>query len=202
MNRLFLLGLFLATSLVSTAQLYQSAIYVGWNTTVPLSDKEFIGKTSASGLRMGFSKFINDRLGFGLEGSYAMLDDYVPLRTYDFPGGTISAELYNYMYQFTVMANVQYYFLQGTKFIPYASVGVGMAFTDYRIYYNAFEDQDTQNGFAIRPEVGTFFRVKEYSRWGLKGSISYEYAANKSENFAIDNFSAISLQLGLVFFTD
>jgi hypothetical protein len=77
-----------------------------------------------------------------------------------------------------------------------------MVFTEYHIYYNVFEDQDTQNGFAIRPEVGTLFRPKEYSNWGFKGSISYEYAANKSEYLDVGNFSAVVCQLGFVFFTD
>jgi opacity protein-like surface antigen len=202
MNRLFLFGFFLTVSLVSSAQLYESALHVGWNVTVPLSDKEFTSKTSPAGVRIGYTKFLNDRFGFGVEGSFTTLDDYTPLRTYEFPGGAISAEVYNYLYQFTVMANLQYYFIQGDRFIPYASLGMGMAFSEYHIYYNAFEDQDSQNGFAIRPELGTLFRMKEYARWGFKGSISYEYAANKSEHLEVDNFSGLNFQIGVVFFTD
>lgn len=202
MKRCFLIVLFIALSFASSAQLYESALHLGWNVTVPLSDKDYIGKSSASGVRLGFTKFLNERFGCGLEGSYAMLNDDTPLRTYDFPGGAVSAEVYNYLYQFALMANLQYYFVQGSKFIPYASLGMGMAFSEYHVYYNAFEDQDSQNGFTIRPEVGTLFRTKEYSRWGFKGSVSYEYAANKSDYLDVNSFSGLSFQLGLVFFTE
>jgi outer membrane protein len=137
-----------------------------------------------------------------LEGSYNTLDDYVPRRTYDFPGGAITTDIYNYLYYFTIMGNAQYYFVQGEKFIPYASLGMGVAFSEYRIFYNVYEDTDSQTSFVVRPEIGTLFRVKEYASWGLKSSVSYDFAANKSDYFEVDNFSGISFQIGVVLFTD
>lgn len=194
--------LFLTASLTASAQLYQEAFHVGWNTLIPLSDKEFTSKTSSAGVRVGFSKFMNDRFGFGIEGSYNTLSDYLPLKTYEFPGGAISTDVYNYLYYFTVLANAQYYFKQGDKFIPYAALGMGIAFSEYRIFYNVYEDNDNKNSFVIRPEVGTLFRIKEYARWGLKSSLSYDFAANKSDYFEVDNFSGLSFQIGVVLFTD
>ena len=126
----------------------------------------------------------------------------MPLSTYETSGGAISTDIYNYLYYFTVFANAQYYFKQGNKFIPYASLGMGIAFSEYRIFYNVFEDSDSRQSFVIRPEVGTLFRTKEYARWGFKTSLSYDYAANGSDYFEVDNFSGISFQLGVVLFTD
>jgi opacity protein-like surface antigen len=202
MTKYIFFAFFLMVSLSTSAQLYQEAFHITWNTLKPLSDKEFTNKTSSSGVRIGFSKFINDRFGFGLEGSYNTLDDYSPLQVYDLPNGAISTDVYNYLYYFTVLANAQYYFKQGDKFIPYASLGMGAAFSEYRIFYNVYEDADSQIGFVLRPEVGTLFRFKEYSRWGLKSSLSYEYATNKSDYFEVENFSGVSLQIGVVMFTD
>ncbi len=202
MIRNLLLIFFILISISVHAQLYSGTFHVGWNTLKPLSDKEFTSKTSSAGVKAGFSKFMNDRLGFGLEGSYNTLDDYVPRRTYDFPGGAITTDIYNYLYYFTIMGNAQYYFVQGEKFIPYASLGMGVAFSEYRIFYNVYEDTDSQTSFVVRPEIGTLFRVKEYASWGLKSSVSYDFAANKSDYFEVDNFSGISFQIGVVLFTD
>jgi opacity protein-like surface antigen len=194
--------LFIFSTVAVKAQLYEGAFHVGWNTLKPVSDKEFIDKASSSGVRVGYSRFKNDRFGFGLEGSYNTLDDYVPRQTYEFPGGAITTDIYNYLYYFTLMGNAQYYFTQGNKFIPYASLGMGVAFSEYRIFYNMYQDTDSQTSFVVRPEIGTLFRIKEYSNWGFKTSLSYDYAANKSDYFEIDNFSGLSLQLGFVLFTD
>ena len=193
---------FLLISTFASAQLYQSVVHVGWNTTIPLSDKDYIGKTSSAGVRVGFSKFINEKLGFGIEGSFSTLKDYIPLKTYEYPGGAITTDFYNYLYYFTVMGNAQYYFMQGEKFVPYVSLGMGIAFSEYRVFYNVYEDTDNSKGFVMRPEVGTLYKFKEYSSWGLKSSLSYEYAANKSDYFDTKNFSGINFLIGFVFFTD
>jgi hypothetical protein len=202
MVRSAILVIFILSSISTYAQYYSGAFHVGWNTLVPLSDKEYTGSTSSSGVRVGFSKFMNDRFGFGIEGSYNTLDDYTPRSTYEYPGGAITTDIYNYLYYFTVMANAQYFFVQGNKFIPYASLGMGVNFSEYRIFYNVYEDSDSQQAFVVRPEIGTLFRPKEYASWGLKSSLSYEYAANKSEYFDVGNFSGISFQIGVVLFTD
>src|SRR5688572_23930722 len=202
MIRHIVFAFLLIIGLSASAQMNESSFHVGWNVLTPLSDKEFTSKTSTAGMRVGFSKFMNDRFGFGIEGSYNTLDDYVPLRIYELPGGAISTDVYNYLYYFTILANAQYYFMQGKKFIPYASLGMGIAFSEYRIFYNVYEDTDDQQSFVIRPEVGTLFRIKEYSRWGLKSSLSYDYSTNESDYFDVDNFSGISFQLGIVLFTE
>jgi hypothetical protein len=178
------------------------ALTIGWNTLKPLSDKEFTSRTSSAGMRVGYSKFVNDRFGFGIEGGYNTLDDYVPRQTYEYPGGAITTDIYNYLYYYTLMAHGHYYILQSKNFIPYASLGMGVAFSEYRTYYNVYNDSDTQTSFAVRPEVGTLFRINEDARWGIKTAVSYDYTTNKSDYFETDNFSGISLQLGLVLFTD
>jgi outer membrane protein len=145
---------------------------------------------------------MNDRFGFGIEGGFNTLDDYVPRQTYEFPGGAITTDIYNYLYYFTLMGNAQYYFVQGKNFIPYASVAMGVAFSEYRIYYNVYSEGDTQTSFVVRPEIGTLFRVKEYASWGLKSSVSYDFAANKSDQFEVGNFSGINFLVGIVLFAD
>ena len=188
----------MAGSLAVKGQEYNSAFYIGWNTLVPISDKDFIGSTSTAGLRLGYSKFVGDRFGFGFEAGYSTLDDYVPPTTYEYPGGAITTDIYNYLYYFTLMANGQYYFSQGNRFISYASLGMGVAFSEYKIFYNVYQESDNNTGFVIRPEVGTLFKVKEDSGLGLKAAIGFDYAINKSDYFETKNLSGFNFQLGIV----
>lgn len=199
MNRIFVLFFLISCSLVATAQEYSTAFHLGWNTMVPFSDKDFTGSTSAAGLRLGYSKFATEKFGYGFEAGYSTLDDYVPPATYEYPGGAITTDIYNYLYYFTLMANGQYYFTQSGKFIPYASLGMGVAFSEYRIFYNVYQEGDQNTGFVIRPEIGTLFRIKEYSSFGLKAAIGLDYATNKSDYFETKNLGALNVQVGVVF---
>lgn len=184
------------------AQMNSSFLSVGWNTIKPLSDKDYTSKTSSAGMRISYSKLLNDRIGFGIEGGFNTLDDYVPRQTYEYPGGAITTDIYNYLYYYTLMANAQYYFVQGKNVIPYASLAMGAAFSEYRKYYNVYNDSDNKTSFVVRPEIGSLFRLKEYSSWGLKTAVSYDFASNKSDYFETDNFSGISFQVGVVLFMD
>lgn len=198
MIRAFAIILFIGLSLAAKGQEYNSAFHVGWNTLVPFSDEDFTSKASSAGLRLGYTKFINERFGFGLEVGYSTLDDYVPLQTYFYEDGAISTDIYNYLYYLTVMANGQYYFSQGKHFIPYASLGMGVTLSQYKIFYNVYSEADNETGFVVRPEIGTLFKIKEYSSFGLKAALGFDYATNASDYFATDNFAGLNFQLGIV----
>lgn len=198
MIRIIILFFLIAGSLVAKGQEYNSAFHVGWNILVPFSDKDFTGSTSTAGIRAGYSKFLGERFGLGFEVGYSTLDDYVPLATYEFPGRAVTTDVYNYMYYFTLMANGQYYLSQGPRFITYTSLGMGVAFSQYKIFYNVYQEEDSNTGFVLRPEIGTLFKVKENSGFGLKAALGFEYATNKSDYFETKNFSGLNFQLGIV----
>lgn len=198
MIRVSIIFFLICVSLTAKGQEYQSVVHIGWNTLVPFSDKDFTGNTSTAGIRLGYSHFINDRFAVGFEAGYSTLDDYVPPTTYEYPGGAITTDIYNYLYYFTLMANGQYYFSPGKQFMPYTSLGMGVAFSDYNIFYNVYQENDRNTGFVIRPEIGTLFKVKENSGFGLKAAIGFEYATNKSDYFETKNLSGFNFQLGIV----
>jgi opacity protein-like surface antigen len=198
MIRVIIFFLLITVSFAAKSQEFSSAFHIGWNTLVPFSDKDFTGSTSTAGVRLGYSKFVDESFGFGFEAGYSTLDDYVPPTTYEYPGGAITTDIYNYLYYFTVMANGQYYFSQGKRFMPYTSLGMGVAFSEYRIFYNVYQEGDNNTGFVIRPEIGTLFKVKENSSFGLKAAFGFEYATNKSEYFETENLSGFNFQIGFV----
>lgn len=185
-------------SWAAIAQEYNTAFHLGWNTIVPLSDKDFTGSTSTAGVRLGYTKFVNELFGFGFEAGYSTLDDYVPPTTYEHPGGAITTDIYNYMYYFTLMANGQIYLSHGKHFINYTSLGMGVALSEYKIFYNVYTDGDRNTAFVVRPEIGTIFRVKEDGGFGLKAALGFDYSTNKSELFETKNFAGLNFQLGIV----
>ncbi len=199
MRSLFIV-LFTMISFVAAAQIYESGFHLGLNTLKPLSNKENIDRTSSSGIRLGFTKFVSEKFGFGIEAGYSVLRDYHPYQTYEYEGGAISYDSYKYLYYFTVMANGQYYFKQGEHFIPYASLGAGVANGQYKMFYNVYQDVDKNTGFVARPEVGTIFRVKQHAGWGLKAALGYDYSTVKSDYdyLGTDNFSGLNFLVGIV----
>lgn len=188
-------------SAVSYAQIGESAFHFGWTTLVP-TYTGFISKTSSRGIRVGFTKFMNERFGVGIEGGYSVLNDYVPRQTYEFPGGAFTTDVYNYMYYYSITANGHYYFKTSGLFVPYASIALGAGVTEYAIFYNVYSDSDNKTGLLIRPELGALYRFSAYSAMGLKAAIGFDYTTNKSDYFELKNFSAVSFQLGIVLFNN
>lgn len=187
---------------VAQAQLYGGAFYIDWSTTKPLSDKDFNSQTNSSGLKLGYTKFQDDRFGWGVEALYTTLDDYRDRRTYVYDGGAITTDMYMYHYVFSLGLNAKYFIKPTEKLIPYVALGGGAFFSQYKLFYNVYVDEDSQIAFYTRPEAGVMYRFNTYKSFGLKASVNYDYAWNESEYFGIDNFSAINFQVGIVLFND
>ncbi len=191
---------FLLLVLRLNAQISDGALTAGLNVMVP-TYTEFVSNAS-TGFRLSYSRFKTEKFGWGFEAAFNVLDDYVPRQTYDYPGGAITTDVYNYMYHLTFLINGQYYYKATSRLVPYGSLGAGVALTDYRLYYNVYSESDDAVGFIVRPEAGLLFRLKEYGGLGLKTAVSFEYATNKSKAFQLDNFSAMAFQIGIVLFND
>ncbi|MBX2960870.1 MAG: hypothetical protein KF687_00060 [Cyclobacteriaceae bacterium] len=196
---IFLTCFLLSASAV--AQVAESGFHVTWSIMVP-TYKEYVGNTSTNNFRVGFTRFLNERFGFGIDGGYAVLDDYVPRQTYTYPGGAITTDMFNYMYYYTLTGSGKYFFIHDGLVVPYVALGAGASFTDYTIYYNAYTEVDEKFGFLIRPELGTYFRFEKYSALGLKASVTWDYTTNKSDHIDVKNFSGLGFQIGLVLFSN
>ncbi|MFN3841316.1 MAG: hypothetical protein ACK4RF_11485 [Cyclobacteriaceae bacterium] len=186
---------------VTQAQIAESGFHINWMMVKP-TYTDYVSKTSSRGVRLGFTKFINEQFGAGIEGGFNVLDDYVPRQTYEYPGGAITTDIFNYMYNYTLTANGQYYFKKSGLFVPYAALHAGVIFTEYTLFYNAYSETENKTGAIVRPELGAMYRFQTYGALGLKAAIGYEYATNKSESYDIDNFSGLNVQIGIVLFNN
>ncbi len=200
MRKLPIIFALISSTVIIFAQPADGAFNLTLNIQQPLY-KEFVGNSSL-GMRVGYSRFSSAKFGLGIEAAYNTLNDYVPRQTYTYPGGAITTDIFNYMYYFTLLANAQYYYQASDRLIPYASLGAGLAITRYTLFYNVYSEGDNNRSWVVRPEAGLIYRVRQYSAIGLKSALSWEYAGNKSDAYALKNFSALAFQLGIVIFSD
>jgi hypothetical protein len=181
----------------SGAQLYDGYFGVDLVTTKAISDKDFIDGTNV-GVKLGYVRFINEHLAGGVEGSYTTFNQYVPRKTYYYDGGAITTDLFNYHYYFTIGAKGMYIFSPGKRLMPYSSLGLGVAFSEYKVFYNVYQEQDSKTAVYLRPESGVMYRFTEYGSLGVKAGLSFDYAFTESEYFEVKNFSGVSFQIGIL----
>jgi len=185
--------------------------YLSWDNNSPMSNPGYIDEASLLGLKLGFRQRLNnvDGLWVGAEFSWAVYKQHVPYSTYTYGTQTISAEVYNYSYNNSLTANIDYFFFpMEKKIVPYAGLGVGVAFDKFSQYYNIYGGSVSSWGVQVRPEVGVLIGLKENSSWRLKAAFHFDYASNSANlvnnNFitpAIDNYSGFintGFQIGIV----
>jgi len=189
-------------TLISAALLAQPKyFYVTLDYNVPLSNKEWISKGSAKGLRIGYRAFITDRVSAGIDLGSASLNEYKPTRTIESATGAITTDYFNYIYSYSAVISGQYNFLvgDGDMIFPYAGLGLGANYNEYLQYYNIYTDGDKAFGFLARPEAGILVRFGTRRSLGAMASVHYNYSTNKNADFGYKNFSTAGFQIGLMF---
>ena len=184
-----------------TGRDFDKFFFLSWDNNTPLSNKDFISQSSSLGTKFGFRKRINeeDKLWVGGDFGWAVYKQYVPTNTYTSGTQSITTDLYNYAYNYSLSANIDYFFLPMEKiFLPYAGLGIGAAYDKFAQYYNVYGSSGTSWGFLVRPEAGILIGFKENSPWRIKAAYHYDYASNTSTDFGYKNFTNMGFQVGLV----
>jgi hypothetical protein len=175
--------------------------FLSWDNNTPLSNKDFIGQSSSLGTKLGFRKKINeeDKLWVGGDFGWAVYNQYIPTTTYTFGTQSITTDLYNYAYNYSLSVNIDYFFLPLEKIVvPYAGLGIGAAYDKFAQYYNVYGSSSTSWGFLARPEAGVLIGFKENSPWRIKAAYHYDYSTNTNSDFDYKNFMSMGFQVGLV----
>lgn len=176
-------------------------IYVTLDYNTPLSNKDWISKGSAQGLRLGYRTFITDRISAGVDFGSASMNEYKPTRTIESASGAITTDYFNYVYSYSAVISGQYNFQvgDGDMIFPYAGLGLGANYIDYTQYYNIYTNRNKAFGFLARPEAGILVRFGTRRSIGAMASIHYDYSTNKSAEFGYKNFTTAGFQIGLMF---
>lgn len=184
-----------------TGRDFDHLLFLSWDNNTPLSNKDFITQASSLGTKLGYRKRINeeDRLWVGGDFGWAVYKQYIPTQTYTSGTQSVTTDLYNYSYNYSLTLNVDYFFLPMEKlFVPYAGVGIGAAYYKFAQYFNVYSAEASTWGFLARPEAGILIGFKENSAWRIKAAYHYDYASNTSTDFGYKNFMNMGFQVGIV----
>jgi len=175
--------------------------FLSWDNNSPLSNKDFISQSSSLGAKLGFRKRLNEENKFWVGGDFgwAVYKQYIPTNTYTNGTHSVTTDLYNYAYNYSLSINLDYFSLPMEKIInPYAGLGIGVAYDKFAQYYNVYGSSGTSWGFLVKPEAGILIGFKENSPWRIKAAFHYDYSTNTSSDFGYKNFTSMGFQVGLV----
>lgn len=199
MKTVTFLFLMMLISVLGLAQ--EKYFYINLDVNKPLSNTDWIGAVSASGLKAGYRVFINEKFSAGIDIGYATFDQYRDTETYQTGTGAITTDYFKYIYSYSGVVSGQYNFPIGDreKLFPYVGIGLGANTNEYVLYYNIYQDAERSWGFLARPEAGILYKFGSRRSIGAMAAVHYDYSTNKSEQFEYGNFSSVGFQIGLVF---
>jgi outer membrane protein W len=202
MKKKILIILFAVSSFAfsSQAQVYSRNMFVvAWEIGLPVSNNDFLSKTSFSGGKVEYRHLIKDNLSIGGFFNWRSYYEYFPTATYENEDKTqaVTTDMYRYIYNLPMGATVHYYFKGGDMIKPFAGLGLGAQYSEQSMYYNIFVSEDKNWGFLVRPEVGAIIKFQD--QWGALIGASYAYSTNKNPSLGIKNLGDVNFQIGLVF---
>jgi hypothetical protein len=194
-------GLLAAAFVLFTCNLLaqENYFYFNWDINKPVSNTEWINKTSAAGFQAGYRVFINPKFSAGVDVSTVTYDQYKPTETTFNGNGATTTDLFKYIYSYSAVVSGQYNFTvgNGERFFPYVGLGAGANYNNYVVYYNIYQNTEAAWGFLARPEAGMLVRLGR--TFGLMGAVHYDYSTNKSVKFDYSGFSSAGVRIGIVF---
>ena len=200
-TRSLIIALFaMLTFQVSNAQSYERSLFgIAWEIGIPVSNNDFLSKTSYTGGKIEYRHFIKENLSIGGFINWRSYYEYFPTATYENPDKTqaTTTDMYRYIYNLPFGANVHYYFKGGKLARPFVGLSLGTQYSEQTLYYNIFFSEETNWGFLARPELGAILKFDD--SWGAMLGASYAFSTNKADRFGIKSLGDLNFQIGLVF---
>jgi len=153
--------------------------------------KNFIEEPSFRGFFMDGRKMINEKFSIGGGLGWNVYDQSFERTTYEFDGGAITGQKWNYFFQMPLFVNAHYYFSHQGPVQPRIGLSTGGYYTEYEVQMGTFVVVDKLWKFGFTPEVELYFPFGT-SDWGVNLRAKYNYLfydandINGLQNFTID----------------
>jgi hypothetical protein len=194
-NIIIIIGCVLLSNLCIAQKIGANEFHVNWEFGMPVGN-DFITKFSALGFNAGYGRFVTDDLAVGIEIGWNNYYELEPKKTYEFPEGAVTTDLYKYIYTLPIVLNVAHYFEAGKMLSPYVRLGLGAQYSEQNIYYNIYETTNDNWGFVAIPEAGTIIHFGANNPMGAHLSVRYKYSTNSAENLGVNNLQTLNFAAG------
>lgn len=199
MRYFVILFVILTVSMSSQAQYFDKTYSVAIDINAPLSNKDYIDQISLRGIKLGYREMINERFFGGVDFTNYTYSTHQPRQTYSNGTSAVTTDLFNYAYAYGLTLSGEYFFKIEQRIMPYAGLGFGASYINYRQFYNVYSSQSDSWGVLIRPQFGVLLRLKESSNWAFQTGVHYDFSSAKSSDFGLDVFHNLGLQMGIIF---
>jgi hypothetical protein len=173
-----------------------SLFFANWQSGFPVGNS-FLSNYSARGFNFGYNRFVSDDLSVGIDFGWSNYYQYQPKKTYEFPDGAATTDLYKYIYTAPMTITVTKYFSGGNVATPYVKLGLGAQYSEQNLYYNVYETTNDNWGFVAIPEIGTLIHFGKYKPTSINVGVRYQFSTNSKKEFGITNLQTVSFLLGL-----
>lgn len=170
-----------------------------WEMSIP-TDNKYLTENSLSGWRLEYRRMVKSNFSVGLALSWNAFDETLPTKTYYSPNEStaVTTDMIRQVYTVPITFISHYYFKSRILlFQPYLGVGLGTQYQENNTYFNIYQLTENNWGFVARPELGSIIHFGSHSP--VKGlvSVGYNWSTNKVESFKVDNWTHLSVNVGI-----
>ncbi len=158
--------------------------------------KDFISDASFRGFYMDGRGFINDNISIGGGIGWNIFYQDYPRDTYEFPGGAITGQKWNYFFVMPLLVNAHYYFSHQGQIQPRIGLSTGGYYTEKEVQIGNLYVKDHLWKYGITPELEVYLPFGT-SEWGLNLAAKYNFIFYNEDKMDMSNY--FSLNVGFTF---
>jgi len=158
--------------------------------------RDFIDEPSFRGFFMDGRGMINEKFSIGGGMGWNIYNQSYDRATYEFEGGALTGQKWNYFFQMPLFVNAHYYFTHQGAIQPRVGISTGGYYTEYEIQMGTFSLYDKEWVFGFTPEIEVYVPFGT-SHWGMSVSGKYNYLFYNDNR--IDGLQNFSLDIGFTF---
>ncbi len=191
MKKIFLI-LFAVVSVPALSQHLTAVQYSMGFGTGDLGD--FIDKPSFRGFTVDYRKMVQPNIGVGFDAGWNVFYSERDYDTYTLENLSYSGRQYRYNNQIPVLFAVDYYMNYDEGVSPFVGFGIGTMYSRRNTDMGQYSLEEDAWHFAIRPEVGILYEMKEGVSFSVTGKY---YMGFDADDLDAQNYFA--LNFGFVF---